>query len=93
MSKPRKRGRPTVDVDAILRLAAEGMNRTEIAKELGCYVGTATKHAELAGIPLADGRRRQDPEEEEVADSYGLTGGRWVVGRHGIRRWVKDVAS
>ena len=84
----RKPGRPaTVDYQQAVELAKQGKTRRRIAEATGAHYKTVCGFLKTAGIDVPDGRFTK-PD-----DPIALTGGRWVVGRHGVRRWVKDVAA
>lgn len=81
----RKPGRPaTFDQQQALELARQGKTRRQIAQATGAHYKTVCDFIVKAGIDLPDGRFTK-PE-----DPIALTGGRWVPGRHGVRRWEKD---
>lgn len=87
-SKPRT----SLDVDRLKQLAEQGVDRIQIGAELGYSRKTVSKVAKAHGIALtpARGSRTPPPPSDDTSSPTVLRGGRWVTGRHGIKRWVPN---
>lgn len=84
--------RTSLDVDRLKQLAEQGLDRIQIGAELGYSRKTVSKVAKAHSIALTPARSNQTALKPVAArkDPAALTGGRWVTGRHGIKRWKKD---
>ncbi|WP_191563402.1 hypothetical protein [Janibacter melonis] len=86
------KARTSLDIERLKQLAEQGLDRIQIGAELGCSRKTVSKVAKAHDIALTPARSNQTALKPVAAreDPVALTGGRWVTGRHGIKRWKKD---